>query len=275
MKQMRRSKVATHLILGAWALIVLFPLWTMLSNSLKPKRDIFRNPYGIPDSITFDGYVRAWTDGDFALYFRNSLFVTITAIVLVMFIGSLAAYALANWRSRTSTLIYLGFIAGMMVPIRLGTINLIQILKQLGLIDTMWGLIPIYVAMSLPIGIFVLTAFVRGLPHELGEAGRVDGASEWQMYYKITLPLIRPALATVAIFSLIPIWNDIWFPLILISDDSHNTVMLGVTALFGQYQTDWNRILSALSLSALPILVLYLLLSKQFIRGLTSGAVKG
>lgn len=275
MRRSRSSNLAVYLILGVWALIVLFPLYTMIANSLKRQREIFRNPFLPPWPFEFEGYSTAWSDGRFDLYFRNSLFVTVISLLFIIFLGSLAAYALANWRGRTSAVIYLLFVAGLMVPIRLGTINIFQIVQMLGLVDTVFSLIPVYVAMGLPMAVFVLTAFMRGVPHDLIDAAHVDGASEWRIYSSIMLPLVRPALATVIIFNLIPVWNDLWFPLIFIRAEDQRTVILGVSLLFGQYQSNWTRILSALSLSALPILILYLLMSKQFIKGLTAGAVKG
>jgi len=247
----------------------------MLVNSIKPKRDIFRNPFAFPHTITFDGYISAWNAGRFDLYFRNSFFVTVVSLFLILFLGSLAAYALANWRSRFSSLVYLFFIAGLMVPIRLGTINIFQLVRSMGLLDTIFSLFPVYIAMGLPLTVFVLTAFIRTIPQDLSDAARIDGASEWRIYWTIMLPLIRPALATAAIFNLIPIWNDLWFPLIFIRAEEHRTVMLGTSLLFGQYQTDWTRILSVLTLASLPIFIMYLLMSKQFIKGLTAGAVKG
>lgn len=274
---MRRSKANSfliYLVLGVWCLIVLFPLYTMVANSLKRQRDIFRNPFLPPWPLDFDGYLTAWSDGRFDLYFRNSIFVTLVSLSLIVFLGSLAAYALANWRSRWSTFVYILFIAGLMIPIRIGTINLFQLVQALGLTDSVFSLLPVYTAMGLPIAVFVLTAFIRSIPYELIDAAYVDGASEWRIYYSIILPLVRPALATVIIFNLIPIWNDLWFPLIFIRAEQR-TVILGVSLLFGQYQSNWTRILAALSLSALPILILYLLMSKQFIKGLTAGAVKG
>lgn len=275
MKRFNLSTLATHVVLIVWSAVVLFPLWTMLVNSIKPKRDIFRDPYGLPETITFDGYRSAWTDGRFDLYFRNSITVTVLSLVLILLLGSLAAYAIASWKSRASNLIYLGFVAGLMIPIRLGTINIFQTILALGLNDKIWGLVPVYVAMGLPIATFVLVPFIRSLPGDLVDAARVDGASELRIYSSVIMPMIRPALATVTIFNLIPIWNDLWFPLIFIRQQEARTVIYGVSLLFGQYQTDWTRILSALSLSAVPLLVLYLLMSKQFIKGLTAGAVKG
>lgn len=266
--------LGAHGVLVLWSLVVLLPVWTMLINSVKPKREIFRNPFGLPSEITFDGYANAWTAGKFDLYFRNSLLVAVVSLVLILLIGSLAAYALANWRSRVSSFLYIYFIAGLMIPIRLGTINLFQIIQGLGLGDNLAGLILIYTAMGMPIATFVLTAFIRSVPGELLEAARIDGASEFRIYRGVILPLIRPALATVTIFNVIPIWNDLWFPLIFIRNQEARTVTLGVTLLFGQYQTDWTRALSALSMAAVPVLVAYLLMSSQFIKGLTAGAVK-
>ncbi|GAB4572337.1 MAG: carbohydrate ABC transporter permease [Anaerolineae bacterium] len=265
----------SYIILSLWSLIVLIPLWTMLINSVKPKREIFRNPFGLPSQLTFDGYTHALTQGRFDLYFRNSIVVSLISLLLILFIGSLAAYSLANWRSRVSGLLYIYFIAGLMIPIRLGTINLFQIIRDLGLNDTLWGLIPVYTAMGLPIATFVLTSFIRTLPSELSDAARIDGASEWRVYSQVVLPLIRPALATVTIFNLLPIWNDLWFPLIFIRNQQARTVTYGVSLLFGQYQTDWTRALSTLTLAALPVLLAYLLMSSQFIKGLTAGAIKG
>jgi raffinose/stachyose/melibiose transport system permease protein len=276
MRKIKASTLLTYLILTSWSLLVLFPIWTMLVNSVKPQREIFRDPFGFPNSFTWSGYERVWVEGNFAVYFRNSIMVTVVSILLILFLGSLAAFALANWRSRFANLIYLFFVAGLMVPIRLGTINIFQIIIALKLNGTLLSLIPVYVAMGMPIAIFVLTAFIRSIPSELVEAARVDGASKWRTYISLIMPLIRPALATVAIFNLIPIWNDLWFPLIFLRGaENYRTVTLGVSLLFGQYQTNWTSILSTLSLSAVPLLVLYLLMSRQFIKGLTAGAVKG
>ncbi|MBK8048448.1 MAG: carbohydrate ABC transporter permease [Anaerolineales bacterium] len=247
----------------------------MVVNSVKRQRDIFRNPFIPPWPLTFEGFTSAWQDGRFDLYFRNSIFVTVVSLLLIVFLGSMASYALANWRSKWSTFIFILFVAGLMIPIRLGTINIFQIVQSLNLIDNVFGLLPVYIAMGLPISVFVLTSFIRTIPHELIDAAHVDGASEWRIYWSIVLPLLRPAIATVIIFNLIPIWNDLWFPLIFIRSEEQRTVILGVSMLFGQYQSNWTRILSALSLSAIPILILYILMSKQFIKGLTAGAVKG
>ena len=270
-----RMHIGSHIVLIFWTFLVLFPLWTMVVNSFKFKFDIYTDPFGLPKKWNFESYVSVITDGDFFLYFRNSLFVTLGSIFLVLLFGAMASYALVNWKHKASRFLYLFFIAGMMLPIKIGSIRLLQLIKGLGLLNTLWGLFPVYTAMGLPIAVFVLTEFIRQIPTELTEAAVIDGATRKKVFTIIILPLLRPALATVAIYNLIPFWNDLWFPLIFINNDAHKTLLLGVTRLFGQYMTDWSRILAVLTLSAVPVLVLYLTMSKNFIRGLTAGAVKG
>ena len=265
----------TYIVLGIWSLIVLFPIWTLVVNSFKPQKQIFKDPFGLPETFTLDGYREAWNNGRFDLYFINTLIVTAIALGLILFIGSMAAYALAKWKSPVSSFLYVFFIAGLMIPIRLGTLDLVRLIKALNLQDTYWSLIPVYVAMGMPIATFVLTAFIKELPGEMFEAAKIDGATEWQVYSRIVLPLMRPALATVAIFNMIKIWNDFWFPLVFIRAEESRTVALGVSLLFGQYRTDWTRALAVLSLAAVPMLILYMILAREFIKGLTAGAVKG
>jgi raffinose/stachyose/melibiose transport system permease protein len=267
--------IPTHAALMAWSALVLIPIWLLLINSLKVQSEIFQHPFALPDDFVLSGYINAWTRGRFDVFFRNTIFVTFGALFLILFFGSLAGYALAVWKSRFSDAIYIFFIAGLMLPMRLGTINLLQILKALHLTDGVVGLLPIYVAMGLPIATFILTPFIRALPRDLLDAARIDGASEWHLYRTIVLPIIRPALATVLILNVILIWNDLWFPLIMIRGQEHRTIIYGVSLLFGQYMTDWTTALAMLAMSSIPVLILYLVLARQFIVGLTTGAVKG
>lgn len=270
----RLAPVPAYLFLGFWSLLVLIPLWVMVVNSFKESLDIFRDPFGLPPQATTAGYEALIATGGFLTYFWNSLLITTTSILGVLALASAAAYGLANWTSRTSRILLLVFLAGMMIPIRIASINLLGIVKDLGLMDSLAGLFPIYVAMGLPMGIFVLTEFIKNVPKEILNAARIDGAGSVRIFIQIIVPLIRPALATVAIFNLVNLWNDLWFPLIIIRSDDQRTLMLGVTRLFGQYQTDWNKVLAVLTSASVPIILLYLFLSKQFIAGLTAGAVK-
>jgi raffinose/stachyose/melibiose transport system permease protein len=247
----------------------------MVINSLKDRLSIYRNPFGLPRTFNFSNYSAVLTDSDFLGYFKNSFVVVVLSLVILLVIGTLAGYALASWRNKASRIIYFICIAGMMLPIKIASIRILELIRTLRLLNTIWGLLPIYIAMGVPIAVFILTEFIRQVPYELTEAAIIDGAGRLGILVRIIAPLLRPALATVAIYNLVPFWNDLWFPLIFITDERSKTVLLGVTRLFGQYQTDWSKVLAVLTLSAVPVIALYLAASKQFIQGLTAGAVKG
>ncbi len=264
-----------HIIMVLWSFIAMFPMWFLFINTFKIKKEIYTNFFGLPSKWTLANYQALTSNSDFFAYFRNSTLVVVVSLFMILFLGSLCAYALAHWRSRTSRAIYYFFVIGMMLPIKIATIRLLQIMKALNALNTLYSLYPVYIAMGLPTAVFILTEFIHGLPGELYEAGYMDGANRFRIYYRIVLPLIRPALATVAIYNLVPIWNDLWFPLIFITKESQKTVLLAVTRLQGQYSTDWPKVLTILALSALPVITLYLAFSKQFVKGLTAGAVKG
>lgn len=267
--------IFSHLVMIIWCVIVLFPIWVLIINSFKTRLTIYTNPFWIPSKWNFKNYVDVFNDGNFLQYFLNTFTVVIISLFFVLLFSVLASYAFANWKGKASGLLFFFIIAGMMLPIKIASIRLLEIIKSMGLLNTIWSLIPIYLAMGIPIGIFILTEFFRELPYELTEAGLLDGAGHMHILFRLLLPLVRPALSTVAIYNLIPFWNDLWFPLIFINDEKSKTLLLGVTRLFGQYQTDWSKVLAVLTLSAIPVLVMYLCMSKQFIAGVTAGAVKG
>jgi raffinose/stachyose/melibiose transport system permease protein len=267
--------IPSHIMLGLWSLVALAPIWMLLINSLKTRQYIYADPFGLPAPWTLENYRAVISDGNFPNYFMNSFIVVVVSLAMILLLGSLCAYGLAHWRTKASGGIYFFIIIGMMLPIKIATIRLMEIMKALGLLNTLWSLFPVYIAMGIPIAIFILTEFIHGLPGELYEASYMDGASRLVIYGKIVLPLIRPAMAATAIYNLVPIWNDLWFPLIFINKESQKTVLLAVTKLQGQYVTDWPKVFAVLTLSALPVVLLYLTMSKQFIRGLTAGAVKG
>ena len=272
---LNQKHIGYHIIMIIWSFIAMAPVWILIINTLKTKKEIYTNPFGVPKTWTLENYQSIIKGSDFLNYFKNSFVVVVGSLALILILGSLAAYALAHWHTRTSKGIHFIFIVGMMLPIKIATIRLLQLMKALNLLNTIWSLFPVYIAMGLPTAVFILTQFIRTLPGELYEASFVDGADRFMIYWRIVMPLIRPALATVAIYNLVPIWNDLWFPLIFITEESQKTVLLAVTRLQGQYTTDWPKLLTILTLSALPVIALYLAMSKQFIAGLTAGAVKG
>ena len=231
-----------HIVMILWSFISIFPLFFLVINTFKVKKEIYINFFGMPQKWTLENYTSLMSNSDFFGYFRNSFLVVVVSLSMILLVGSLCAYALAHWRTKTSKVVYYFFVIGMMLPIKIATIRLLQIMKALNTLNTLFCLFPVYIAMGLPTAIFILTEFIHGLPRELYEAGYMDGASRFKIWYRIVIPLIRPALATVAIYNLVPIWNDLWFPLIFITKESSKTVLLAVTRLQGQYTTDWPKV---------------------------------
>ncbi len=271
------QQIGIHAALLTYTVIATFPIVLIVINSFKTRRAIFGQPFyiALPGDRLFStiGYDTVFKNANFGQYFANSIFVTVVSLVLVLFLATMAAFALAEYRFPGNLFLGLYLSLGIMVPIRLGTVSILNLVKSLGLIDTLWALILVYTAQGLPLAVFVLTQFFRQIPKELKDAARIDGASEYRIY-ALTLPLVRPAIGTVAIFNMIPMWNDLWFPLILAPSEANKTVTLGSQVFIGQFVNDWNAVLSSLTLAMLPVVILYLIFSRQLIRGLTAGAVK-
>ncbi|MBE3598440.1 MAG: carbohydrate ABC transporter permease [Limnochordaceae bacterium] len=257
------------------AVVFLAPVALMIVTAFKSTQEIFMNPFGLPASWSLEPFVQVWTRASFSVYFRNSVWVTVASLVVVLASSSMAAYALARLPFRGSTWIYMFFLAGIMVPIRLGILPLFLLMRNLGLLNTHWSLILTYAASGMPMSVFLLTGFFRSLPGEVREAARMDGCTEFQTFWKVMLPLVRPALATVAIVNFVPWWNDMFFPLLFIQKDALKTIPLGMTIFFGQYQTDWGLLFAGMVMASVPLVAMYLAMSRHFIAGLTAGAVKG
>jgi raffinose/stachyose/melibiose transport system permease protein len=264
-----------HAALIAYTCLALFPVVLVVNNSFKERNAIFRQPYALPTAETFSlvGYETVLGRANFPGYFGNSLIVTVASLVLIFLSGTMAAHALAEYDFRGNRLIGLYMALGIMVPIRLGTVSILRLIVGVGMVDTLAALILVYTAMGLPLAVFVLSEFMRQIPRDLKDAARVDGASEYRIYL-MTLPLIRPAIGTVMVFNMIPIWNDLWFPLILAPSERNKTITLGAQVFLGQFVSDWNAVLSSLTLAAIPVVLLYIIFSRQLIAGLTAGAVK-
>ncbi len=264
-----------YITLIIYALSIFFPILLMLLTSLKGNREIFTNPYGLPHIFNLDNYIKLIKISNYLVYFKNSIIVAVTSIFLILIFSSLASFVIAKYKFTGNRFLYFYFIAGLIIPIKLGTIGILKTMITLHLFDHIASLVIVNVAMGIPFGVFVLTDFIRMIPEELSNSARIDGCSEPKIFYKIILPLIRPALAAVAIINFIPIWNDFWFPLILIRSDHMKTIPLATALLYGQYETNYGLIFAVLSMASLPVIIFYLILSRQFIKGLSSGALKG
>jgi raffinose/stachyose/melibiose transport system permease protein len=268
--------IGAHAILLTYTVIALSPVILVVMNSFKSRAGIFGAPLTPPTPRTFDliGYTTVIGQGDFIHYFQNSLVVTVASLFFVLLFGAMAAFSLSEYRFRGNSLMGLYLALGIMIPIRLGTVAILQLMVASGLVNTLTALVLVYTAQGLPLAVFILSEFMKQVSDDLKNAGRIDGLSEYTIFFRLVLPLVRPSMATVAVFTMIPIWNDLWFPLILAPSEQTKTVTLGAQLFIGQFVTNWNAILAALSLAIMPVLILYVIFSRQLIRGITSGAVK-
>ncbi len=266
--------LGTQILLWSYAAIVLGPLLLVVSNALRPTREIFKNPLGLPTSPSFESFVKAWEKANFNTYFFNSLIITVAAVLLATAVSALAGYMLGRYRFRGSAFLTAYFLAGLMLPFRLAIVPLFLLLNDMGLVDSRLGLILVYAATGIPFSVFILSSFFRQLPQELSEAARIDGAGEFTIFGRIMLPLVRPALATVIVFQFVPLWNDFFFPLVLLRSTDKWTLPVGMTRFFGEFQTDWSTLFAGLIITTLPLIVIFLLATKQIIAGLTAGIGK-
>lgn len=273
MKQ-RLLKLITYAILILFSFISLYPILLMMLSSFKTKQEITRSPLGMPSSLSLDNFIEVWHKVRFSDYFLNSVVVSGISIVIILLISSMAAFYLSRYNFRWNAGLLFFFMLGLMLPMKLAISPLYMQLMKLGLLDSLVGLIIVYVAGHISFAVFLFYGFFGTLPKDLDQSARIDGCNDFQVYYKIVLPLMRPAMATVAITDLIHVWNDFFYPLVLIKSTAKGTIMLGMLSLFGEYDTEWNLLFSGLTLSSLPMIIAFLFASRQFIEGLTAGAVK-
>lgn len=262
------------ILLWLYAAMALVPLLLMVISSFRTNADLITEPLGLPWPLSTASYREAWTTGNFATYFANSLVVTVGAVALSTTVSTMAAYALARVRSRWFAALESLFLSGLMLPIHLAILPIFYLFDGLGLIDSRLGLAMMYGASGVPFSIFVLTTFFRQLPEELEEAAVLDGATSWQTFWRIMVPMVRPALATVAVFRFVPIWNDFLFPLVLLRNEEKYTLPVGLTTFFGENATNFSAVFAGLVITTIPLIVLFLLATKQIVAGLTAGMSK-
>jgi raffinose/stachyose/melibiose transport system permease protein len=277
----RRGMLATlgkdgliQIILILNTVVMLAPIVIMLFAAFKTNAQIFQSPFSIPDFSNFANITKIWSQTNFLRYFLNSVIVTGASIVVILTLGTMAAYAIGRYKFRGSSFVLMFFLAGLTLPLKLAIIPLFILMRDLGILNTQLALIVIYVAMGLPTTVFIMTGFIATLPNELEDAARMDGASEPRIMWSIMLPLVRPAMVIAGIQNVVPIWNDFFFPLIFIQKDNLKTLPQGLTTFMGEYTTDWGVLFAGLLLSSAPVIIVYIILSRQFINGMTAGAVK-
>lgn len=270
------------LVLGAYALWVLFPMVWVAYSSLKPDAEIFRHTFALPrlHDLRFDNYAHAWREARFGEYFLNSVFVTTSAVVLIVLLGAMAAYALTRFYHPASRTLFWLFLAGLMIPAQLSVVPLFFELRALGLLNSRLGLILVYTANGLPFAIFILAGFFRSLPRGLYEAAVIDGCTEFSAFWRVLLPLARPGLVTVAIFQFIGVWKEYFFAFMLVGGDpsgTAHTLPLGLAnlSITAEFRTDYGMLFAGIVLVTVPILITYVLLQRHIVKGVAAGALKG
>lgn len=271
---------------GAWKeslLLTVLALYTAFSTgpfiwvgmmSLRTTSEISANPYGLPEHFHWDKFVTAWTTSNYGIYFWNSTAVVVTAVAVLTIIGSMAAHCLARCRFRGNRAIYFVIFSAIIFPPQITIISLFQVLVEYGLYNSRTGLTLVYVAVQLPLTMYILEGFFARIPQDLFEAAKIDGCSDFNILWRLTLPVGLPAIATTVILNFIMLWNEFLYAVVLITEEEKRTLPLGIQKFMGDQLQDIGMISTGLMIAIVPVIVIYMLFSEKLIQGMTAGAVK-
>ena len=270
------SRIPAWVLIGLLLVIVVYPLLWLLLSSFKTNTEFSVEPFwSLPSALQWQNYAVAWNSG-MSTYFLNSVIVVFPSLALILVISVAASFALEVmlWRGRNAILLI--FLAGIMIPLQMVLLPLFTIYFQAGLIDTRWALIITYTAFGLPLAVFLMAGFFKTVPRAVIEAAVLDGASIYQIFYRVAVPMVANGLMTIALVQFFFLWNELLFALTFISSDSNRTIPTGLLNFTGEHgSVDWGPTFAAVSITVIPTLILYLVLNQKVIKGLTSGAVKG
>ena len=272
--QFTPSRVASAIILMILALISMYPFVWMILTSLRDPHTVFTGGF-IPDHFQLDAYVNAWQKTDFGTHFLNSLIVAVFSLGGILFFSCTAGYAFAKLKFPYKNIIYVLLLSTMAMPAASLIIPLYLQVKSLGLLNSLQGLVLVYIGSMSPFSIFLMRSFFEAVPNELIEAARIDGSSEFTTFYRVALPLVRPGVGTVIILEFLSIWNEFLYATVLIQDPAQKTLQPVIYNLVGQFSTDWTSLAAALVMAIVPVVIVYVNMQKQFVAGLTQGAIKG
>lgn len=272
----RKEKRALWVIavpMAVLALSCIYPVFFAINNALKSNKGYILDRFGLVTEPTLDNFVQAWTRSHLSEYFFNSVIVTVGAVGLLLVVSSLAGFALASLRFPYRKFIFVVILASLMIPVQVVLVPFYQTIINLGLLNTHAGLITSYTAFFLPFSVYLMTAFYSGLPRELIEAARIDGAKLLQVWWHVMLPMGKPALITLGILNTLYCWNDVLISLLVLQSD--RTLMVGIAALRGEYTTNVPLLAAGIVLAAAPIVIIYVVFQRQIVSGIAVGAVKG
>jgi N-acetylglucosamine transport system permease protein len=269
--------IVMNFFLAVWAVIVIFPMLWLTYTSFKTDQEIFFSPWALPATPIWDNFRRGWVDARIGEYFVNSMIVVLPSLLLILIISAMTAYVLGRFPFPGNRIIFYGFLAGMLFPVFLALIPLFFLVKDLGMLNTYHGLILVYVAYSLPFSVFFLTGFFRTLPSELHEAAILDGANQYQVFFRIMLPLAQPGLISIGIFNFLGMWDQYLLPVVLMTDRARYVLTQGLAYMLHQqyYRSDWSALFAAVTIIMIPTLIVYVIFQNQIQKGITVGALKG
>jgi N-acetylglucosamine transport system permease protein len=261
----RRATVVSHVVLVLWSIVVLLPLLWAFVSSFKTTNEILGSPFSLPSSFNFGNYVSAWDTAGIGTSFFNTVVVVGCSLVLVMVLGAMCSYVLARFQFFGNRAIYYLMLAGLTFPVFLAIVPLFFILRSMGLLNTLQGLITVYVAFALPFTVFFLFAFFKALPDEIYEAAQMDGAGEWRTFFQVMLPMARPGMASVAIFNFLGLWNQFLLPVALNTDPAKYVLSQGMASFASQagYSVDYGALFAAVVITVLPVLIVYIIFQRQ------------
>ena len=273
-KWKKTERVVLQLLLLALTVVFLSPLLYMVLNSFKPYSQMLREPWALPETFFLDNYIKAFGQMQFFQSFSNSLLITVVSVLLIVVLGALAAYPITRFRNKLTNFLSVYFLIGYMVPTQVLIVQIFSVMKKFNLINTKTGLIIVYAA-GVSFAVFMYQGFIRSLPIDMEESALIDGAKPWQLFWRIVFPLLKPATATLVIFQTMWIWNDFVLSSLLLSSRKNMTLLLELQQCMGEFSLDWSVMLAIMCIVMLPMVIFYLLMQKQIIAGMTSGAVKG
>ena len=273
--QNQSKNFMVHLSLIFFVLLAIGPILVIIINSFKTTEGIFSGPLKLPNSDTFslEGFKRAIENGNFIRNYVNSTIITLGSTFLTVICSCLAAYGITEYTNKLASMIAGLFTIGIMLPVTLGTVVILKMMVRFHLLNTHLSLILVYVGICVPLGVILMVTNFRTVSNDLKEAARIDGANEFKTFL-IVLPLVMPGVAAVAAITMLPIWNDLWFPLILTTGPETQTLTFGIQQFVGVHTNDWEALIASLVLGAIPLILLFTLFSKQFIKGLSDGYSK-
>ncbi|WP_139490863.1 carbohydrate ABC transporter permease [Brevibacillus dissolubilis] len=271
-----RKNALPHLALIAYLLVTLYPLVWLAISSFKTQREITVDPWGLPSALHWENYAEAWKAAKVSTYFFNSFYISVLTCLVILAVGSLAAFAISRMRfPRASTAVYQLFLLGLVVPGGVLLIPLYRLIQQMHLIDNHLSLILINATFALPVTIFILVAFMKSIPRELEEAAIIDGLGAAGLFFKIILPVTMPALVTVFILNFINTWNEFIMAMLMLSKESLRTLPVGMSVFKDAFQTNYSLLAAAIMFSVVPVTIVYFFLQRKIIEGVTAGSVKG